>query len=65
MMSVSGVLSLSAKSLTVRLSDKVIDFIRNNDKGDGIDIEDVVKKFDNEEVIKNLLSEGELFEITM
>ena len=45
------------------LSDKIIDFVKMSDKGDGVEIEDVVKEFNDESAIKNLLSEGELFEI--
>ncbi|MBD3354598.1 hypothetical protein GF361_01275 [Candidatus Woesearchaeota archaeon] len=43
--------------------DKIIDFVREKDKGDGIDIQAIVDKFDDERIVKDLLSEGELFEI--
>ena len=43
--------------------DKIVDYIRKVDKGDGVDIEEVLKEFGDENAIKTLLSEGELFEV--
>jgi len=45
------------------IPDKVIRVIKENDKGEGVDFEDVLKQVDNEEIIKDLLKKGELFEI--
>jgi len=45
------------------LGDKIIDFVRENDDGEGIDVQEIVDKFKEEKVVKDLLSEGELFEI--
>jgi RPA family protein len=44
-------------------AEKIIDFVRKTDGGDGVDIEDIVNEFSDEDCVKNLLSEGELFEI--
>ena len=44
-------------------ADKVIRIIKEKDKGDGIDFEEVLKLVNNEEIIKELLKKGELFEI--
>jgi RPA family protein len=45
------------------IGDKIIEFVRNNDKGDGVDIQDIVNEFKDEDEVKNLLIEGELFEV--
>ena len=45
------------------ISEKIIDYIRKNDQGEGIDFEEVVSKFNDESSIKSLLNEGELFEL--
>ncbi|MBW2996134.1 hypothetical protein KY332_02405 [Candidatus Woesearchaeota archaeon] len=45
------------------VGDKIIEFVRNNDKGDGVDIQEIVNEFKDEKEVKNLLSEGELFEV--
>jgi RPA family protein len=45
------------------IHDKIIDYVRKLDKGNGVDFEDILKEFKNEDAIKSLLSEGELFEI--
>jgi RPA family protein len=43
--------------------DKIIDFIKRKDNGEGVNFEDIIKEFNNEDAVKSLLSEGELFEI--
>ncbi len=43
--------------------DKVIDFVREKDGGEGIDVQAIVDEFKDEKIVKDLLSEGELFEI--
>lgn len=45
------------------IADKVIRIIKEKDKGEGIDFEEILKLINNEEVIKELLKKGELFEI--
>ncbi|MEE9525072.1 MAG: OB-fold nucleic acid binding domain-containing protein [Candidatus Woesearchaeota archaeon] len=47
----------------ISVGDKIIEFVRAEDKGEGVEIEEIVKKFENEDSVKNLLSEGELFEV--
>ena len=44
-------------------ADKVISIIKENDKGDGVDFEEVLKQVNEEDMIKELLKKGELFEI--
>ena len=45
-------------------SDGVLNLIRTEDKGDGVDYEQLVEKVGNEKIIKMLLEEGEIFEVT-
>ncbi|MBR9692064.1 hypothetical protein GOV06_04730 [Candidatus Woesearchaeota archaeon] len=45
------------------IGDKIIDYIRENDDGAGVDIEEIIKKYNDENAVKELLSEGELFEV--
>ena len=59
----SPVLSVQEEPVESTLPDKIIEFIRNNDQGEGVNFEDIVKECDDENIIKNLLNEGELFEI--
>ena len=59
----SPVLSVQEEPVESTLPDKIIEFIRNNDQGEGVKFEYIVKECDDENIIKNLLNEGELFEI--
>jgi RPA family protein len=45
------------------IPDKIIRIIKESDKGEGVDFEDILKQANNEEIIKELLKKGELFEI--
>jgi RPA family protein len=47
------------------IPDKIINFIKEKDKGEGVDFEEVLKQINNEEAIKELLKKGELFEIRL
>ena len=51
------------ESKETSVSDKIIEFVRDQDRGEGVETEEVVKKFQDEDAIKTLLSEGELFEV--
>lgn len=42
---------------------KIINIIKEKDKGDGVDFEEVLKEINNEEAINKLLRKGELFEV--
>ncbi len=42
---------------------KIINIIKEKDKGDGVDFEEILKEINNEETIKELLKKGELFEV--
>lgn len=44
-------------------SDELIELIKNNDKGEGVDFKDIIKIKDAEKIIANLLKEGDIFEI--
>jgi len=44
-------------------SDKILEFIKNNDKGGGISYEEILNIAKDEKLIDNLLKEGEIFEI--
>jgi RPA family protein len=44
-------------------SDELIDLIKNNDKGEGVDFKEIIKIKDAEKIIANLLKEGDIFEI--
>ena len=45
------------------ISDKIIDYIKKQDSGDGVDFDDIANAVGDGDAIKNLLTEGELFEI--
>ncbi len=45
------------------VSDKVLEFIKNNDKGGGVSYEEALEMAKDEKLIDNLLKEGEIFEI--
>ncbi len=45
------------------IPDKIINFIKEKDKGEGVDFEEVLKQINDEKAIKELLKKGELFEI--
>lgn len=56
----------NTKNTQQNLTQKVFELIRKLDSGVGVDIDDIVKKTKNsktEEIINNLLKEGEIFEI--
>jgi RPA family protein len=44
-------------------SDKIIRIVKENDKGDGVDFEEVLKEINDEKSVNELLKKGELFEI--
>lgn len=44
-------------------SDNLIEYIKNNDKGDGISHEELMKIAKDENIINHLLRDGEIFEI--
>jgi len=51
------------KDIEESIADKTIRIIKENDKGGGVDFEDILKQTNNENIIKELLKKGELFEI--
>jgi len=51
----------------VKLRKQILEFIRNNDKGDGVSLKDIENFFDISEekllnIIMDLLSSGEIYE---
>ncbi|MBW2965856.1 hypothetical protein KY342_02000 [Candidatus Woesearchaeota archaeon] len=44
-------------------ADKVINIIKENDKGEGVDFEEILKQINDEKTINELLKKGELFEV--
>jgi RPA family protein len=45
------------------IPNRIINLIKEKDKGDGVDFEEILKEINNEETIKELLKKGELFEV--
>ena len=44
-------------------SDNLIDFIKKNDKGDGVDFKDMLQIKNSESIIEMMLKEGDIFEV--
>ncbi|MGB9674953.1 MAG: hypothetical protein ACPLX8_02345, partial [Nanopusillaceae archaeon] len=49
-----------------KLRKEILEFIRDNDKGDGVSLDEILEFFENEklvdQIIKDLLSSGEIYE---
>ena len=44
-------------------SEKIIDYIKKNDQGDGVDVSEIFKMENGERIINTLLEVGEVFEV--
>jgi len=53
----------SAEEEMLSSAEELINFIKKNDKGDGVDFNDLSKIKNGEQLIKRLLEEGDVFEI--